>query len=182
MTEDGESQSRKRTLLNAIHLLFSHHEPPFMNRCWRISFRGHTLYICARCSALLAGIILALFIQFNLFYIEVNPVTFLGAFMLSLPAVFDWSSQTLGLRESQNPFRALTGLLLGYAVGFVFTSLNIFYMLLVAVLYSGYTLAFGAVAHRLASYLHRRKSLDETELPRLLPPHPDGEKQNRDEE
>jgi uncharacterized membrane protein len=168
--------------MKALHLLLSHHEPPFMHRCWRFSIRGRSLYICARCSALLIGILLALIIQFNIFYIVLTPLTFLGAFVLSLPAVFDWSTQTLGLRESRNPFRALTGLLLGYAVGFVFSSFNIFYMLLVAVLYSGYTLGFGAIAPRLTSYLHRRKSQDNTELPRLLPPHPNSEKPNRDEE
>lgn len=78
-----------------------------------------------------------------------NPITFLGAFILSLPAVFDWSTQTLELRESRNPFRALTGFLLGYAVGFVLASLNIFYYLLVVILYTGYTIGFGVIAPRL---------------------------------
>ncbi len=129
-----------------------------MNRCWHITFRGHTLHICARCSALLVGIITALFLHLLFIFIPVTPVTFFGAFLLSLPAVFDWSTQTLELRESHNPTRALTGFLLGYAVGFVFSSLNIFYLILVAVLYSGYTLGFGALSPRFIRWLEKRRS------------------------
>jgi uncharacterized membrane protein len=158
LTEQPPKPSRKKRFLNTLHLLISHHEPPYMHRCWHIRVRGRTLHICARCSALLLGIVLALTI--HLFYIQIplNPITFLGAFILSLPAVFDWSTQTLELRESRNPFRALTGFLLGYGVGFVLASLNIFYYLLVVILYSGYTLGFGALAPRLIRRHERKNS------------------------
>ena len=174
MPNSTPHRSRKRQLLDALHLLISHHEPPFMNRCWRISFRGHTLHICTRCSALFVGIPLGLFIQFNIFRIEITPLTFLGAFLLSLPAVVDWSTQTLGLRESRSSMRAFTGFLLGYAVGFVLSSLNLFYVLLVAVLYSGYILGFGALAifitRRSYHRRHRNSPEDSIEIPSLLPP------------
>ena len=96
-----------------------------------------------------------------------NPLTFLGAFILSLPAVFDWTTQTLRMRESQNPVRALTGFFLGYAVGFVLASLNLVYYLLVVVLYSGYTLGFGAIAPRIIRWRERRHALREPNPPPL---------------
>ena len=169
MTNDTPRRSRKRRILDAFHLIISHHEPPYMHRCWHITLRGHTLHICARCSALLIGIALAFTIQFWVFRIEVTPITFFGAFLLSLPAAIDWSTQTLYLRESRNPVRALTGFLLGYAVGFVLSSLNVLYALIVMVLYSGYVLSFGAIAPRIARHLHKRRTQSDETTP---PSHP----------
>lgn len=96
-----------------------------------------------------------------------NPITFFGAFLLSVPAVIDWSTQTLRIRESRNPFRALTGFLLGYAVGFVLSSLNLVYYLLVVVLYSGYTLGFGALAPRIIRRRVQRHAMREPNPPPL---------------
>jgi uncharacterized membrane protein len=138
-----------------------------MHRTWSISFRGHTLHICARCSALLVGIILALYFHTFVLFIPMNPITFLGAFLLSLPAVIDWTTQTLRIRESRNPVRALTGFLLGYAVGFVLSSLNLVYYLLVVILYSGYTLGFGALAPRIIRRREQRHAMREPNPPPL---------------
>lgn len=158
MASDSVRPSRKRRVLNGLHLLVSHHEPPFMNRCWHLTLRGHTLHVCARCSALLAGVILAMVFQFRFLYIPVTPITFFGAFLLSLPAVADWSTQTLGHRESRNRFRALTGGLLGFAVGYVLASGDVLYWLIVVLLYSGYTLGFAAIAARIASRRRKREA------------------------
>ena len=170
MTEGIPNKSWKRRVIDTLHLLISHHEPPYMNRCWHISLRGHTLHICARCSALLVGIISALFIHLFILPIAVTPITFFGAFLLSLPAVVDWSTQTLEIRESRNPMRALTGFLLGYAVGFVLAFFNILYYLLVVVLYAGYTLIFGAFAPSIIRWRQQRRQPNE-DLPQPLPPH-----------
>lgn len=169
MSEDAPKKSWRRRVLDTLHLLISHHEPPYMNRCWHITLRGHTLHVCARCSALLIGIISAIFFQFFIIYIPVTPVTFFGAFLLSLPAVIDWSTQTLEIRESRNPMRALTGFLLGFAVGYVLSSFNLIYYLIVVILYSGYTLGFGALAPRIAHRLRQRK-IPAIEIPPPLSP------------
>jgi uncharacterized membrane protein len=158
MTTNSQEQSRKRRFLNAVHLIISHHEPPFMNRCWHFTVRGHTLHVCARCSALLIGIIAAFTFQFYILYVAVTPLTFSLAFLISLPAAIDWSTQTLVFRESRNSIRALTGFLLGYAVGFSLSSLNLIYYLLVVLLYCGFTLGLGA----LAPFIIRRFRKDQT--------------------
>jgi len=94
-----------------------------------------------------------------------NPLTFFGAFLLSIPAVIDWSTQTLELRESRNFIRAISGFLLGYAVGLVLASNDVIYWILVAVLYSGYTIIFGTLAF-IRRILVLRASLSWLEGPR----------------
>ncbi len=140
-----------------------------MNRTWSISFRGRTLHICTRCSALLVGIVAGLFIHLYIFLIPMNPLTFFGAFLLSIPAVIDWSTQTLELRESRNFIRAISGFLLGYAVGLVLASNDVIYWILVAVLYSGYTIIFGTLAPRIIQRREKRES-PQQDIPPLLPP------------
>ncbi len=177
MTSEAPEKSRKRQLIDAIHLFISHHEGPYLRRCWHFTLRGHTLHVCARCSALLLGVILVLTSRFwiinlpvtplnslfiflaSLSAIPITPLTFFLAFLVSLPATVDWSTQTLYLRESQNPLRALTGLLLGFAVGYVLTSFNIFYMILVPILYAGWVLGLSMIAPR----MHRRLPTEEYE-------------------
>lgn len=160
MTDESQERSRKRRFLDAVHLFVSHHEPPFMSRCWHFTVRGHTLHVCARCSALILGIITVFTIQFFILYTEVTPLTFFFAFLISLPAAIDWSTQTLEIRESRNSIRALTGFFLGYGVGFGLSSFNIIYWLLVVLLYSGFTLGFGA----LSPYILRRLRKGQTQL------------------
>ena len=98
-----------------------------------------------------------------------NPITFFGAFLLSVPAVIDWSTQTLEMRESRTFIRAITGFLLGYAVGLVLASNDVIYWILVAVLYSGYTIVLGSLAPRLIERREKRKS-PQQDIPPLLPP------------
>lgn len=180
MTSEAPKRSRKRQLLDAIHLFISHHEGPYLRRCWHFTLRGHTLHVCARCSALLFGVILVLASRFwimtlpvtpltsifvflaSLSAIPITPLTFSLAFLISLPATIDWSTQTLYLRESRNPLRALTGLLLGFAVGYVLVSFNIFYMMLVPILYAGWVLGFSTIAPRIGRRLHAEESEEES--------------------
>jgi uncharacterized membrane protein len=41
---------------------------------------------------------------------------FITALILALPAIFDWMTQNVGLRESNNPVRVVTGFLEGVGV------------------------------------------------------------------
>ena len=181
MTAEAPKPSRKRQLLDAIHLFISHHEGSYLRRCWHFTLRGHTLHVCARCSALLIGVVLVLFSRFwiitlqvtplnsifvflaSLSAIPISPLAFFFAFMLSMPAIIDWSTQTILLRESRNPMRALTGLLLGFAVGYVLSSFNIFYMMLVPVLYAGWVLGLSILAPRIERRHHAGEHEEECE-------------------
>ena len=141
--------------------------------------RGRTLHICARCSALIVGWVAGGFIHLFVFLIPMNPLTFFGAFLLSLPAVIDWSTQTLEMRESRNFIRAITGFLLGYAVGLVLASNDVIYWILVAVLYSGYVIIFGTLAFRIIQRREKRES-PQQDIPPLLPPATSPQETTRD--
>ncbi len=64
--------------------------------------------------------------------------------------------------------RVLTGFTLGYAVGYVLSSFNLFYYLLVVVLYSGYILGFGALTPRIIRWREKRHTL-QVDIPPPLP-------------
>ncbi|MFX1474325.1 MAG: DUF2085 domain-containing protein [Promethearchaeota archaeon] len=180
MTSEEPKQSRKRRILDAIHLFISHHEGSYLSRCWHFTVRGHTLHVCARCSALLLGVILVVASRFwimnlpstpltsififlaSLSAIPITPLTFFFAFLISLPATIDWSTQTLYVRESRNTVRAITGLLLGFAVGYVLSSFNIFYMLLVPILYAGWVLGLSIIASRKGRHLYVEEGEEES--------------------
>ena len=74
------------------------------------SFRGRQFPLCARCTGVMASYLLSI------------PVYILcgGSWQLSVAAMAvmlaDWTIQFLGLRESTNPRRFLTGLCGGYGI------------------------------------------------------------------
>ena len=81
-------------------------------------FLGKTyMYICARCLGLFGGpfIFSLIFLMFPVFIQQIQslePVQVLiVCFVLSVPLVFDWLSQSKGLRHSTNQLRFTVGLL-----------------------------------------------------------------------
>ena len=81
-------------------------------RCFVIG--GVPMPICARCTAIWGGLLLGTAI-FALFWKSIPDVP-LGALGVAvLPLVIDGGTQALGLRESTNGLRALTGAVAGTA-------------------------------------------------------------------
>lgn len=84
---------------------------------FHLPFLGNSyLYICARCIGLYGGIYV-----FSLLFLLIFPIIlliqslnyfiiFVICFLLTLPLVFDWLTQSKGLRHSSNIIRLLTGL------------------------------------------------------------------------
>jgi uncharacterized membrane protein len=86
------------------------------NHYFTLNIFGHKLRLCARCSGYLLGILTSIF-YFN--YLS-NPLVFLDlgfqqqtCVILALPYALDWITQSWGFRESSNPVRLVTGILLG---------------------------------------------------------------------
>ncbi len=80
--------------------------------------RGRTVRLCARCTGQFAGIVAGLTVfgisevlRFSVFSFVVQSIVSL----LPLLAAWDWTSQSLGRRESTNSLRLLSGVLLGIA-------------------------------------------------------------------
>lgn len=76
--------------------------------------RGYQLPLCARCTGVLAGEIIAIIC---LFLVEL-PILY--SFLLSIPMAIDWSIQQFMKIESNNTRRLITGLLAGFALSFIY--------------------------------------------------------------
>ena len=96
----------------AWFFIFSHHDRRHLDRCLRIPFRNREFFLCARCTGIISGFLIHLFLlrmllTYNLFTGNVL------LFLLPLLPVADWITQRLGYRESVNWIRVSTGFLLG---------------------------------------------------------------------
>ncbi|MFX1342920.1 MAG: DUF2085 domain-containing protein [Promethearchaeota archaeon] len=97
---------------------------------FKVQLDGRTYYVCARCSGFYLGIILgfpisfAMLLFFPIFY-SLGPIgTTIIAVGLALPAMLDWSTQRLALRESRNALRFGTGLPAGFSLIWYLVSPN----------------------------------------------------------
>jgi len=96
-----------------IAFLLSHHTADKIHRCLRLNFGSHQLHLCARCTGSYLGIMTGFF-SLYLFKHALNEVQLVFLIcLLALPALLDWSTQKLDLRESANEIRVATGFLLG---------------------------------------------------------------------
>lgn len=123
MLSDG-SMSLKKRILGPILSFFYHKE----THAFKVQLDDQTYYVCARCSGLYLGILLGfpisfvMLIFFPFFYGLGDLGTTLVAIFLSLPAIVDWSTQRLALRESRNGIRFWTALPTGFALSWYLIS------------------------------------------------------------
>jgi len=95
-------------LKNMARLIVEHHPPWLRDRCLHIRVLGADIYPCARCTGTMLGLALTLLMA-------PRWGTPLIPWLLALPAFLDWGTQKLGLRESNNKLRLVTGFTLGAA-------------------------------------------------------------------
>lgn len=105
-----------------IWRLFAH------NHWFKVNFFGKELRLCARCtgysiSLLILSVINNLNILIFLKTIDINLKIFL-CFLLIIPLSFDWLTQSLRWRESNNKLRLITGAISGIGV-FIFLSIQV---------------------------------------------------------
>ncbi|MGN0105334.1 DUF2085 domain-containing protein [Methanobrevibacter ruminantium] len=90
--------------------------------------KGHQFPVCARCT----GFYISIFsyaIYAMLFSIHYEVYSFLIGFILILPAFVDGFTQYLGIRESNNILRLLTGLLGGIGLMIIAKTIKILFLL-----------------------------------------------------
>ncbi|WP_121822180.1 DUF2085 domain-containing protein [Halostella salina] len=90
--------------------LLSHHAPEERDRCHELNFFSRQIYLCARCSGIYPGILLALMYPFQLASVPVIA-------LLPLPALIDWAITSFGKTNGSNVIRTVTGVLLGFGYG-----------------------------------------------------------------
>lgn len=103
-------------------LLLAHHETENLRRTIHTRFLGKDYYLCSRCTGKYSGI-LAVFVSFLLGLHIPAWLHLLIMASFPLPSTIDWLTQSIGVRESKNWIRVVTGHLLGIAWGLLFLSL-----------------------------------------------------------
>ncbi len=88
--------------------LFCHRKP---ERSFRLF--GHTSLLCSRCTGISGGVLA--FVAMIFFH---QSLPFFAQIILTLPLLVDGFSQLLGLRQSNNILRFITGFL--FSIGFLF--------------------------------------------------------------
>ncbi len=110
----------------AWEFLLSHHLPGRLDRTFPIPFRGGKVHLCARCTGEAVGILLfvaLLFLSPLLPFAWSDPLVEVLFALGPLPAAVDWLTQSLGLRESWNGLRLVSGTLLGLSIAFALSLL-----------------------------------------------------------
>ena len=105
-----------------LFLLLAHHEVKNLHRTIHIRFLGKDYYLCSRCTGKYSGILAA----FVLFLLGLQIPAWLHLLIMAffpLPSTVDWLTQSIGMRESKNWIRVITGYLLGIALTLLFLSL-----------------------------------------------------------
>lgn len=103
---------------NIVYLITAHHPPCQLGRTWKFTLAGHALYICTRCLGQYVGIAVGiLLLRADQAIFESVLATFLFFAIAPLPAVLDWTCQTLTRWESKNWIRFATGFAFGLALG-----------------------------------------------------------------
>ena len=113
-----------------LHMLLSHHPPSMFGHCLRVSIRGHSVYLCGRCSGIYGGLGIGLIFLF-IFQVQLNPewFWFLISVAFGFTTVIDWMSQRLTPRKTTNFVRASTGFFSGVGLAIIFYLGNLAYML-----------------------------------------------------
>ena len=96
-----------------------------IDRCFKIN--GRAMQICSRCLGIYLGLAIGLFIPFifwSILLIDVKIMFMILIFAL-IPMALDGFTQLIGLRNSNNNLRFITGLLSGLILGLVFSWLLI---------------------------------------------------------
>ena len=113
-----------KRILGGILSIFYHKKI----HAFKVQLDDKTYYVCARCSGLYLGIFLGfplsfiMFIFFPFFYSLGDFGTTLVAILISLPAILDWTTQRLAIRESRNGIRFWTALPAGFALSWYLLS------------------------------------------------------------
>lgn len=96
----------------AWFFIFAHHDRRHLDRCLRIPFGNREFLLCARCTGILSGFLIQIFLLRIVLTYNLSTGNLL-LFTMPLLPVADWITQRLGYRESVNWIRVSTGFLLG---------------------------------------------------------------------
>ncbi|MFX1390959.1 MAG: DUF2085 domain-containing protein [Promethearchaeota archaeon] len=121
-------------------MILTHHPLSASDHTFYLKFGRTKIYFCSRCSGVILGGLIALFITYLLkliFNADFSPeIALLLCIILPIPGIIDWGTQRLLLRKSTTESRLFTGFIIGLALHFMsYTYTYYFYTMLILVVY-----------------------------------------------
>jgi uncharacterized membrane protein len=121
-------------------MILTHHPLSASDHTFYLKFGRTKIYFCSRCSGVILGGLIALFITYLLkliFNADFSPeIALILCIILPLPGIIDWGSQRLLLRKSTTESRLFTGFIIGLALHFMsYTYIYYFYTMLILAVY-----------------------------------------------
>ncbi|MBN2156417.1 MAG: DUF2085 domain-containing protein [Candidatus Lokiarchaeota archaeon] len=159
----------------AYKFFFTHHYEEQADHTIPIDIGGYQFFVCSRCSGTVSGILLMFFIDSVLFEYNngveiINPtIAFILSIVFTIPALSDWGTQKLLLRESNDTIRLLTGVFLGAAIHLLVLAVDqyVIGVIIVLVAYFGAFFTMFALGNRkLRRFIQKRinKTVSENEM------------------
>ena len=136
------------------YLILTHHTADASDHTFYWQFGRTKIYLCSRCSGVIIGGILSIFVNRLLLlilnYTVSGEIALLLCIILPIPGIIDWGTQRMQIRKSTTQTRLITGFLIGVALHMVsFTYEYFSYMVIILLIY--FTIFFILV------YLGQRK-------------------------
>ena len=125
---------------NLYYLGLTHHPISASDHTFYFQFGRTKLYLCSRCSGMILGIIMSIFVTHLVQQILdthfSSEVAFLIVIIFPIPGLIDWGTQKLLFRTSTTESRLFTGFIIGVAAQFIsFTGEYYFYAILIVTFY-----------------------------------------------
>lgn len=102
------------------YIWFTHHPISASDHTFYLKFGRTKIYFCSRCSGVILGGLIAMFLTNmleNIYQIEFSSeIALILIIILPIPGIIDWGTQRLFLRKSTTQSRLLTGFIIGMAL------------------------------------------------------------------
>ncbi len=99
------------------HLFLTHHPLSASDHTFYLQFGRTKIYFCSRCSGIILGGIISIFLTHLIdliFNIRLSPeIALIGIICVPIPGLIDWGTQRLLLRKSSTTSRLITGFIIG---------------------------------------------------------------------
>ncbi len=115
----GCQDSKKPSVL---YLILAHHPPSRIHRTVQVRVGRFQQPVCARCLGQFISVLILLPILLLTGFNVSMPYWLVITGLCPIPAIVDWTTQTVGHRESTNWLRILTGSMYGVSVALGLTS------------------------------------------------------------
>ncbi len=131
------------------YMLLTHHPISAFDHTFFLTFGRTKVYLCSRCSGVITGGVIALFLTHlleKIYNTEFSgEIALLLCVIFPIPGLIDWGTQRLLLRKSTTESRLLTGFIIGNALHFM--SFTYKYYLFTFLLLFTYFTVFGLLVY-----------------------------------